>query len=84
MVICINEKKMTHWIFTFLLFLFILLFMVRHCYTEYCDSILLSSLVLEFIIAILVIIFINNKIFWLQSFFLLNFAFFYIYLEFIQ
>jgi hypothetical protein len=84
MLICINEQNLVHWGFAFLVLLFMLFFMIRHCYTEYCDSILLSSLLLEIIIALLIIFFISDKIFWLQSFFILNFGFFYIYLEFIQ
>ena len=47
-LICMNETYTIHYFFAFLVFISILSFMIRHCYSNHCDSILLSSLCFEF------------------------------------
>lgn len=79
-----DETHKIHYFFAFLVFIAILSFMIRHCYLTNWDSILILSLYLE--IATLLVIAIdingNNSIFYSEIFYILNFAFFYLYLHF--
>ena len=83
-LICINETYTIHYFFAFLVFISILSFMIRHCYLTDCDNILLSSLCLEFLMLFFIIIHINENIFYGEIIYILNFAFYYLYLHFIQ
>ncbi len=84
-VIYINETNKIHYFFAFLVFIAILGFMIRHCYLTNCDSILLLSLYFEIFLLLVITIDINkNKnIFYSEIFYILNFAFFYLYIHFI-
>jgi len=83
-LICINETYTIHYFFAFLVFFAIIFFMIRHCYITNCDIILSSSLLLEIILLLIVAMNINNDIFYGEIGYLLNFAFYYLYLHFIQ
>lgn len=83
-VILINETHIIHYYFTFVVFIAILFFMIRHCYIKNCNTILMSSLYLEILILFLIIININGNIFYGEIIYILNFAFYYLYLHFIQ
>jgi hypothetical protein len=78
-----NESHTIHYFFAFLVFLSILLFMIRHCYVTGCDMILSSSLVVAMITLLCIIVQMNKNIFYGEIIYLLNFAFFYLYLHFI-
>ena len=82
-LICINETNRIHYIFAFLVFIAILFFMIRHCYLSYCNTILLSSVILEIFVLLFIIININENIFYGEILYILNFAFYYLYLHFI-
>jgi len=83
-LICINETNILHYVFAFLVFIAILFFMIRHCYLTYCNTILLSSLCLQILTLFFIIININENIFYGEIIYILNFAFYYLYLHFIQ
>uniref|UniRef100_A0A6C0I153 Uncharacterized protein n=1 Tax=viral metagenome TaxID=1070528 RepID=A0A6C0I153_9ZZZZ len=83
-LINVNETHIIHYIFAFLVFMAILLFMIRHCYLTNCDSILSFSLFLEIVALFHIIININENIFYGEIFYILNFAFYYLYLHFID
>lgn len=83
-LICINETYTIHYFFAFLVFIGILFFMIRQCYLNNCDTILISSLYLEIIVLFYIIINLNDNIFYGEIVYILNFAFFYLYLHFIQ
>ena len=83
-LIFINETFKIHYFFAFLVFISILFFMIRHCYLKKYDIVLLSSLLLEIVILFFIIININKNIFNDEIIYILNFAFYYLYLHFIQ
>ena len=83
-LISVNETNMIHYIFAFLVFGSILLFMIRHCWLIECNNILLTSFVLEIITLLFIIININEDIFYGEIIYILNFAFYYLYLHFIE
>ena len=83
-VIYINETHTIHYYFAFVVFIVILFFMIRHCYLTTCNVILMSSLYLEILTLFLIIININENIIYGEIIYILNFAFFYLYLHFIQ
>ena len=83
-LIYINETHKIHYFFAFLVFIAILVFMIRHCYLTNCQSILILSLYFEIVALLIIVIDINknNNIFYSEIFYILNFAFFYLYLHF--
>jgi len=83
-LIYINESHKIHYFFAFLVFIAILFFMIRHCYLKKCNSILLLSLYFEIVALLVIMIDINKNtnIFYSEIFYILNFAFFYLYLHF--
>lgn len=83
-LIYINETNTIHYYFAFAVFISILFFMIRQCYLRDCDILLLSSLFLEILTLIYIIININENIFYGEIIYILNFAFFYLYLHFIE
>lgn len=85
-LIYINESHKIHYFFAFLVFIAILFFMIRHCYLKKCNSILLLSLYFEIVALLVIMIDINknNNIFYSEIFYILNFAFFYLYLHFME
>jgi len=83
-LINVNETNIIHYIFAFLSFIAILFFMIRHCYLTNCNIILSSSLFLEILMLLFIIININKNIFYGEIIYILNFAFYYLYLHFIQ
>ena len=85
-LIYINEAHKIHYFFAFLVFIAILFFMIRHFYLKNCNSILLLSLYLEIVTLLIITIDINkdNNIFYSEIFYILNFAFFYLYLHFMH
>ncbi len=85
-LIYINESHKIHYFFAFLVFVAILFFMIRHCYLTNCNSILLLSLYFEIVTLLVIMIDIkkNNNIFYSEIFYILNFAFYYLYLHFIE
>ena len=82
-LIYINETQSFHYFFAFLVFIAILFFMIRQCYLTHCNRILLTSLCLEILTLIFIIININENIFYGEIIYILNFAFYYLYLHFI-
>jgi hypothetical protein len=83
-LICVNETHIIHYYFAFLVFIAIIIFMIRHCIVTNCNSILISSLCLEFFTLFYILININGNIFYGEIIYILNFAFYYLYLHFIQ
>ena len=83
-VIYFNETHIFHHNFAFLVFIVILFFMIRHCYLTNCNAILISSLCLQIFTLFYMLININDNIFYGEIIYILNFAFFYLYLHFIQ
>lgn len=83
-LIYVNETYVIHYYFAFLVFIAILFFMLRQCYLINCNIILLSSLCLEIITLFIILININENIFYSEIIYILNFAFFYLYLHLIQ
>jgi len=83
-LIYVNETYTIHYIFAYIVFIAILFFMIRHCYLTDCNIILLSSLCFGILSLFYVIINMNENIFYGEIVYILNFAFFYIYLHFIQ
>jgi len=82
-LICINENNIIHYFFAFSVFITILLFMIRHCYNTNCNLLLTSSFLLEVLALIFIIANIKKNIFFGEILYILNFAFFYLYLHFI-
>ena len=83
-LIYVNETHLIHYYFAFLVFSAILFFMIRHCYLTNCNAILMSSLYLGIFTLFYIIININGNIFYGEIIYVLNFAFYYLYLHFIQ
>ena len=83
-LIWVNETNNIHYFFALLAFAAILFFMLRHCYLTDCNSILLSSLFLQIFMLLFIIININENIFYGEIVYILNFAFYYLYLHFIK
>lgn len=82
-LIYINETYTIHYLFAAVVFIAILFFMGRHCYLHNCDIILLLTLWLEILTLFFIIINFNDDIFYGEIVYILNFAFFYLYLHFI-
>ena len=55
-LININEKYVIHYFFALVVFIAILLFMIRHCYLTKCNNILTTSLFIEFILLLYIIV----------------------------
>jgi len=83
-LIYINENNSIHYIFAFIVFIAILLFMIWHCYLLGCNNILLSSLFLEILLLVFICMQMNKNIFYGEVLYIVNFAFFYLYLHFIH
>ena len=90
-LISINEANKIHYIFTFLVFITIILFMIRHLFMNRSDKLMIgsvlvsrnfpnlllfSSFLLEVMVLIFIIININKNIFFGEILYILNFAFF--------
>jgi hypothetical protein len=83
-LIYINETYTIHYFFAFTVFISIILFMIRHCYLTRYNIILLLSLCLEIMTLFFILTNINKNIFYGEIILILNFAFYYLYLHFIQ
>ena len=81
-LIYVNETHAVHYVFAGLVFMAILFFMARHCYLTNCDMVLLSSLLLAVLSLIFIGINVNKNIFYGEVIYILNFAFYYLYLHF--
>jgi hypothetical protein len=82
-LILFNESNKLHYFFATLVFVVILCFMIRHCYLTNCNKILLSSLFLSVILLVIIITNFDNNIFYSEVMYILNFAFYYLFLHFI-
>ena len=80
-VIIINNTKILHYFFAIMVFIFILVFMMIHCY--FTKNILLIILfIIQVILSFLVVV--SNKRFYnIQTYLIVNFAVFFIILHFI-
>lgn len=83
-LICINETNIMHYGFAFLVFGSILVFMGWHCYLTNFDIILMLSFFLELLLLFIIIITIDENIFYGEVIYILNFAFYYLYLHFLN
>ena len=83
-LIYVNETHIIHYYFAFLVFIAILFFMMRHCYLTNYNAMLMTSLCLEFFTLFYILININDNIFYGEIIYILYFAFYYLYLHFIQ
>jgi hypothetical protein len=81
LLILTNEKNMLHYVFAFFIFATILFFMIRHCYLRKCNNILLLSLLLEIVLLVAMIVNIQGNIYYYEISYILNFAFYYLYLH---
>jgi hypothetical protein len=79
-LICIDENSIIHYFFAFIVFINILLFMIWHL-SEF-DNILLLLFFLQIVFLCFIIININDNIFYAEICYILNFAFYYLYLHF--
>jgi hypothetical protein len=82
-LILIDETNIIHYMFASIVFIVILTFMIRHYYITN-NIILFVSLILQLFLLLLVIININKNIFYGEILYILNFAFYYLYLHCIQ
>ena len=82
-LIIINEYNKIHYIFATIVFICIFLFMMRHCMLLKCNKILFGSLILQLLLILLIVKNIDKNIFYSEVFYILNFAFFYLYLHFL-
>jgi hypothetical protein len=55
--------------------------MIRHCYVTGCDIVLSSSLLVAIMTLLFIIAQMNQNIFYGEIIYILNFAFFYLYLH---
>jgi hypothetical protein len=78
-----NETTKIHYIFAGCVVILILSFMIRHVYLTNYNKILFMSLLLSFGLLLSIIININGNIFNSEVLYILNFAFYYLYLHFI-
>ena len=85
-VIIINENNIFHYIFAFQVFISILCFMTRNCFLSKNYTLLFISLFSEYWLFFSIALNINkNKnIFYSEFYFIINFAFYYLYLHFIS
>lgn len=79
-----NESYTIHYFFAFCVFFAILFFMARHCYLTNYNKILSLSLLLETITLLFIVLNISGNIFISEIVYIVNFAFYYLYLHFIQ
>lgn len=82
-LIMINEENYIHYVFAYLVFIIILFFMCRHYYLTHCNIVLFVSLLVACILLVILIMNIDDNIFYSEVMYILNFAFFYLYLHFI-
>ena len=80
-LICINEKNKIHYVFTFIVLINILFFMIYHYSLKKCN-ILLLSVFLQILVLFFIMIKINENIFLSEVIYLSNFGFYYLYLHF--
>jgi hypothetical protein len=80
-LICINETHTMHFVFAFFVFTAILCFMIRHCYLTDSNIILSSSLFFQILVLLFVITHMDETIFYPEVIYILNFAFYYLYLH---
>ena len=83
-LICIPEYNFIHYIFSGLLCAVILGFMIQQTILKNFPKILSASLCVEFLLLFIIIENIRENIFISEVLYLLNFAFYYIYLHFIK
>jgi len=83
-LISIDETFMMHYFFASLVFISIFIFMVRHCCVTRANMVLLSSLVLQLVALLFVAVnlYRGDNIFYGEVIYILNFAFYYLYLHF--
>ena len=81
-LICVHYSNIIHFVFAFVVFIFILFFMIRHYYLQN-NIVLLSSLFLQILlfIQILFSVILNKNIFISETIYIINFAFYYLYLH---
>ena len=77
-----NEKQFSHLIYSIIAFGSILCFMFYMSF-QYNNIVLITSFIIQIVLALFMMIFIFNNIFYIETGFLVNFAFFYIYLHFL-
>jgi hypothetical protein len=83
-LICIPEYNFTHYIFAGLLCAVILGFMIQQTLLKNFPKILSASLCVEFLLLFIIVENIRDNIFISEVLYILNFAFYYIYLHFIK
>jgi hypothetical protein len=84
-VILINENCFLHYFFATQVFISILYFMTRNCLIYKRNILLLFSLFWEFKLFFYILFnFKNKNIFYSESYFIINFAFYYLHLHFIS
>jgi hypothetical protein len=81
-LICIDENSVIHYFFAFIVFICIIFFMIWNLSEKY--NILWLSLFLELILLGFIICNIDDNIFYAEIFYILNFAFYYLYLHFLD
>ena len=83
-LIRITETDPTHFVFAYLAFAAIMVFMARHSYLHRNNWVLWSSLGVEILALLVIVAYMNtNNIFLGEIVYILNFAFFYLYLHFL-
>lgn len=79
-LICVNESHSIHYVFAFLVFTAILCFMIWHCYLT-GNMVLAASLFVQILVLLIVVSKMNETIFYPEVIYILNFAFYYLYLH---
>ena len=79
-LIWIDERNKMHYVFASIVFIAIFLFMVRHCI---CNVVYFWSMLVELLLLVSVVVNMDDDIFGAEVVYILNFAFYYLYLHFI-
>jgi hypothetical protein len=83
-LICVDETNTAHYVFASCAFAAILAFMCRQYFLNRGDRVLLSSLVVEIMALLSIIANIDTGIFAAEVVYIANFAFYYLYLHFVE
>lgn len=79
-----DESYTSHYFFAGSVFLGITLFMIRHVLSSNYNRILVGSLTLAVLLSLIAIITTNRDVLYTEVLYILNFAFYYLYLHFLQ
>lgn len=79
-----DETFLIHYLFAVIVFIMILFFQIRHCYLTDCKHLLFLSLSISIGTLLSIILNRESDIFTLETIYIVNFAFFYLYVHFLR